>query len=169
MRLHTLLPIGTSFQRALDRPIRYRPVRVGLPPDFSARSRGAAETLLGANGTNRVTSRTGELQAVIRARSAAPADGSSASRTSVRRRWQWAERLGRRVREAAFHLIRPVNRRRNERAIQTELQFSDVKVVRNDLMTADVEVVPANGQPPRRLSLACRLRLLGLWWAREAG
>jgi hypothetical protein len=60
-------------------------------------------------------------------------------------------------------LLRPGNRRRGTREIvQGELCFQSVKVVRNDLTTADVEVV---GQSRHGgLSAACRARLLRIWW-----
>lgn len=63
----------------------------------------------------------------------------------------------------------PGNRRRGTRPVQTEMAFEAVKVVRNDLTTADVEVVvrPA-AKPPRPLSAGCRTRLLRLWWTEGA-
>jgi hypothetical protein len=59
-------------------------------------------------------------------------------------------------------LLRPGNRRRGTREVQGELCFQSVKVVRNDLATADVEMV----NPARwgGLSAGCRARLLRLWW-----
>jgi hypothetical protein len=59
-------------------------------------------------------------------------------------------------------LLRPGNRRRGTREVQGELCFQTVKVVRNDLATADVEVVNRAGCGG--LSAACRARLLRLWW-----
>lgn len=63
----------------------------------------------------------------------------------------------------------PGNRRRGTRPVQTEMAFEAVKVARNDLTTADVEVVvrPA-AKPPRPLSAGCRTRLLRLWWTEGA-
>ena len=63
-------------------------------------------------------------------------------------------------------LVRPGNRRRGTRPVQTEMTFERVTVARNDLMTADVEVVSVGGASgrPARLSAACRARLLRLWW-----
>jgi hypothetical protein len=71
------------------------------------------------------------------------------------------------VEQVLGSLVRPGNRRRGTRPVQTEMSFERVKVARNDLMTADVEVVSvgsgASGRPAR-LSAACRARLLRLWW-----
>lgn len=71
------------------------------------------------------------------------------------------------VEQVLSSLVRPGNRRRGTRPVQTEMTFERVKVARNDLMTADVEVVSvgsgASGRPAR-LSAACRARLLRLWW-----
>jgi hypothetical protein len=43
-----------------------------------------------------------------------------------------------------------------------------VKVVRNDLTTADVEVVVRREKAEGRLSLACRRRVWRLWWEQGA-
>ena len=62
-------------------------------------------------------------------------------------------------------LVKPGNRRRGRRSEQTEWCFETVRVVRNDLTVADVEMV--NRLPEEaggRLSAGCRARLLGLWW-----
>lgn len=71
------------------------------------------------------------------------------------------------VEQVLSSLVRPGNRRRGTRPVQTEMTFERVRVARNDLMTADVEVVSvgsgASGRPAR-LSAACRARLLRLWW-----
>lgn len=68
-------------------------------------------------------------------------------------------------------MLRPGNRRRGTRVVQTEMAFDRVRVARNDLMTSDVEVVAlgAKGaERPARLSAACRARLLVLWWDQGA-
>jgi hypothetical protein len=76
---------------------------------------------------------------------------------SSRRLASWVEQL-------LLTLVRPGNRRRGSRPVQTEMQFESLKVARNELTTADVEVVIKI--PPRRepLSTDCRRRVLRLWW-----
>jgi hypothetical protein len=71
------------------------------------------------------------------------------------------------VEQFVMALVRPGNRRRGRRPVQTELCFQSVKVARNDLMTADVEVVmgkPARTRARPGMSAACRARVLRLWW-----
>lgn len=91
------------------------------------------------------------------------------------------EKAGRRLplwlEQWIWALLRSGNRRRGTRPVQGELFAEPVKVAKNDLMTADVEVVvraaaasaatpPTKPKPkPKAMSATCRARLLGLWWA----
>lgn len=85
-----------------------------------------------------------------------------ASAPRGRRLPEWLEQL-------LVTVLRPGNRRRGTRPVQTEWSFESLKVARNDLSTADVEVVVAPPpKPPSPLSPGCRTRLLRLWWTEGA-
>jgi hypothetical protein len=62
----------------------------------------------------------------------------------------------------------PGNRRRGAAPVQGELHLEQVRVVRNDLRLSDVAVVRRAPPAARELSVACRARVLGLWWAGRA-
>jgi hypothetical protein len=62
----------------------------------------------------------------------------------------------------------PGNRRRGGTPVQPELRLGQVRVVRNDLRLTDVAVVRRAPPAVRELSVACRARVFGLWWAGRA-
>jgi hypothetical protein len=72
----------------------------------------------------------------------------------------WLEQL-------VLALLRPGNRRRGTRPVQTEMCFEAVRVVRNDLTMSDVEMVARREAGPR-LSAGCRARVVRLWWNQGA-
>ncbi len=174
MSLRNLLPLSRSFAPTVDRSGRYRRAESGVVPDFSVSAGdGGGVARLGGSievgSAVRVAGAAHEAEGVAVARWTGPlADrgvlgrGRPVSSARVRRLPAWLEQF-------LSALIRPGNRRRGTREIQTELSFDRVRVARNDLSTSDVEVVLV--RTPRAaesLSAACRTRLLRLWWDQGA-
>ncbi|MBX3745040.1 MAG: hypothetical protein KF833_06995 [Verrucomicrobiae bacterium] len=141
MSFKSLLPLGRSFTPSEGRPGRYRPPEPGALPRLDTASAGTSAGV----APGRAAGREGEGVGRGRARSG-------------RRLPLWVEQL-------VLAVLRPGNRRRGTREVQGELDLRLVKVVRNDLETADMEVVvrpEGSGRPG--LSPACRGRVLRLWW-----
>lgn len=137
MSFRTLLPIGRAFDATSDRAGRYQVADAGLP----ALSPGGARP-------------AGRVQVTVRA--AAGVDRPAVP--AGRRLPVWLEQV-------VLALLGPgKNRRRGRREVQSEFSFQEVRVARNDLSTADVELVPARAS----LSPACRTRVLKLWWDQGA-
>ena len=148
MSLKNLLPLSPSFTQNEERPGRYRPTDPGVLPRFGegrgrGRGRGEDET-------------TGAIEAG-RTGVALRREGSGTKGRGGCRLPLWVEQW-------VLALVRPGNRRRGTRVVQSEMDFRSVKVVRNDLATADVEVVVKGEKGQRALSAACRGRLWRLWW-----
>lgn len=167
MSLRTLLPISRSFEPGADRAGRYRPQDAGVVPDFSVRPEvarvPAAVAVAEATPVEPTMSKSPFTPV------GCPTGAGQAGRLAARR--EAGHRLPLWLEQLLLALMRPGNRRRGTRPrpVQTELAFQRVAVARNDLMTADVEVVPV--RPPGRaagLSAACRSRLLKLWWEQGA-
>ena len=187
MSLRDFLPVSSALRRADGDGGRFRPAEPGLLPDFSA-GRGGAPGASGASsatlsvrrrvvGANTfsedgpaavVPGDSGRVEAGTAGTSAGVASAgragevaarvSGAERRALRRLPGWLEQM-------LFALVRTGNRRRNLRPVQPELGLDSVKVARNDLTTADVEVVLVKSERrPARMSAECRGRLLRLWW-----
>lgn len=169
MSLRNLLPIGRAFVPTAERTGRYRPAEAGVLPVFAETRVPAA-----ASETSASTAEpSGARPAAEIVRDAGRVDGLEAASRRAKgleqpgrgRGWRlpaWLERW-------LLHLLRPGNRRRGTRPVQTEMCFRTLKVARNDLTTADVEVVMVG--PAKRgtgMSAACRARLFRLWWTQGA-
>lgn len=159
MKLHSLLPIGRAFAPAADRSGRYRQAEPGwwtrlggVEPRLPGRERGVGAAPMA------VAERAEAGRAPGPETPAGKMPGAGLRPVARRRLPLWLEQL-------LLLLVRPGNRRRGSRPVQTEMCFESVKVARNDLTTADVEVVvPSAGGLRARLSPACRRRLVRLWW-----
>jgi len=171
MSLREFLPVSPAVRRPGDGENRFRFAEPGLVPDFSV---GRTGTPNGAGAGVREASR---LAAAPEPPAPGPAPTVPGSRLSgespaASGRLVEGSRAGRRLpawmEQLVLLFVRPGNRRRMTRTVQPDLGFESVRVARNDLATADVEVVLVKpGARPARLSAECRGRLLRLWW--EAG
>lgn len=149
MSLKSLLPLGRSFTPTEGRQGRYRPTEPGVLPRLEPLQ--PSEPATGSAGTSSGPVGTG-------AAGTGRAGGSGVRGRRGRRLPLWVEQL-------VLAVLRPGNRRRGTREVQGELDLRSVKVVRNTLETADVEVVVRSGSGGRRgLSPACRGRVWRLWW-----
>ena len=151
MSLRNLLPIGRAFRSTPGEGGRYRPAVRGLVPDFSRPGGNPPGVSGGAMWGGPEGGRSAD----------GPGGVATASRGGRR-----GHRLPRWVEQLVLALLRPGNRRRDARAAAASPSLEGVRVVRNDLATADVEVVvvrPAGRARP--LSPECRARLLAAWWA----
>lgn len=160
MSLKLLLPIGRAFAPVVDRRGRYQSREGGVLPRFEDGSRisPAAEGSAGPSGGTAPVGRAVSDPSRLRVQA------SGNPKRAARRLPVWLEQW-------VLALVRPGNRRRGTRPVQTEFRLETVKVARNDLTTADVEVVARpgrGGDVPPRLSLACRRRVLRLWWEQGA-
>lgn len=191
MSLRAFLPVSASMSRADDGANRFRPADPGLVPNFSSGAgrvhprttsaadspgRGEAPVAAAIAGTTLAPAVTVVPEA--HASVATPASGMNPSFTgsvaspalpaggaSTAAAVPKARRLPRWIEQVLLVFMRPGNRRRGTRVVQSELRFDTVRVARNDLATADVEVVlvkPAGR--PARMSAECRERVLRLWW-----
>lgn len=186
MSLRNLLPISRSFAPSEDRAGRYRPADAGVVPDFSVPSRVTAAAAAAAMATATVpetvaVAGSARLEGVVGETRVSGGGarlgvrdsvGGAAGRVLVTRERRGGA-SGRRLPSWLEHflasLIRPGNRRRGTRPVQTEMSFDRVRVARNDLTTSDVEVVLV--RPARAasgMSAACRTRILRLWWEQSA-
>lgn len=177
MSLREFLPVSPAVRRPGDGENRFRFAEPGLVPDFSV---GRAGTPNGAGAGVRETSRPAAAPAAAAesplpgpmaapAAPAVPGTRAAGEIPATSRRRGEGLRAGRRLpawmEQVVLLFVRPGNRRRMTRTVQPDLGFESVKVARNDLATADVEVVLVkSGSRPARLSAECRGRLLRLWW-----
>lgn len=159
MSLRVFLPVSSAFRRVPDSASRFHPAEPGLVPDFKAARSPAGLELAASSSAGGASSTAGGVEAAgTKEEEKEKEKEPRADPRSLRRLPRWLERL-------LLTLFRSGNRRRGERAVQAELSFASVRVARNDLATADVEVVLV--KPSVRsagLSPECRGRLLRLWW-----
>ncbi len=159
MSLLTLLPFGRAFTPSGTRSGRYQPAAAGLVPDFSG-SKPSTPAPAPAPAPATATPPP-PPPSDPGADSGTPLNPGSARRARASARKPlpgWLEQL-------ILGLLRHGNRRRGTRPVQAELALQSVTPARNDLTTADLEVVPARRPGgPHGLSPACRQRILRLWW-----
>lgn len=166
MSLRSLLPIGRAFGSAADRPGRYRRAEETMLPVFGGPPSGGAGRLEGGTREGAVGSSS---QATLVGAGSDERSSVGLGRPSGRPVRKGGRRLPVWLEQLLLVLFRPGNRRRSTRPVQTEMCFEAVKVARNDLATADVEVVVVSPKRDRdRLSPACRGRLVRLWWREGA-
>ena len=176
MSLRSLLPLGRTFEPSVERAGRFRPADPGLLPDFTRETKAETGEVPGALRGEPAVGAFAATPALRSTSSTAPAPGSapapvpaaapavSASVGRVReggRGWRlpkWLEQL-------ILVLMRPGNRRRSSRPVQSEFCLRAVTVAKNDLVTSDVEVVVRKPAKPAAMSASCRARLMALWWS----
>ena len=170
MRFLSLLPFGRQFTPVDRQSGRYQRAEEGLLPDFSANRspagapksqpqlRKGGEAWVAPSKKAPAAPTASPFQAVQPMEARFPLPILTQPSSHRRRLPVWLEQL-------LLGLLRPGNRRRGSREVQTELCFQSVTPARNDLITADIEVVSARRPGgPNCLSPACRQRILRLWW-----
>ncbi len=171
MSLRQLLPLSRSFTPASNPFGRSGSVEIGARPDPAASARATPSPVADrpAAGPVPVSRRiVVPMRAIAKQKETGVARGGSDPAGGRREMGRRGFRLM--VEQMLLTLLCPGNRRRGLRPgpVQTEMQFETLKVARNDLTTADVEVViktPGRREP---LSAACRGRILRLWWEEGA-
>ena len=153
MSLRVFLPVSSAFRRVADDGGRFQPAEPGLVPDFSE-GRGVTGVVAPAPMEPAASASSTSSRAVkepVESKQGTPSP-------TLRRLPRWFERM-------LLMLVRSGNRRRGQHPVQSELGFESVRVARNDLATADVEVVMVKSSTRSlRLSPECRRRVLRLWW-----
>lgn len=166
MSLRHLLSISRTVAAVEERPGRFRVLRREVLPRFNRSDAEPSNTPDSNPGSpparpesgRELGRRTSNIFAAVPDTSSrgGPEHASAGFRMP-----RWVEQI-------LLSLLWPGNRRRGTRPVQTEMPFDTVKVARNDLMTADVEVIVKPKRLESGLSPACRGRVLRLWWGESA-
>jgi hypothetical protein len=161
-----LLVVGRSLKTADDRPSPYRLSQQNLLPRFD-RSEGSADAKPQSGNTAPVHGAAMELpryrarRYAEQATATATSEDCSSKESRARQSGDWASRWRNRFRVQSLNASRD--------AVQGELGFERVRVVRNDLSDADLELVSASKtahasvMESRTESLSNRLNRILMW------